>query len=62
MYSVIRGTEEEREVIKRDFASGIVFKFIFIVVLYDVNKEEVNKEFILKKEVKGFLSFLKKGF
>nr|XP_008526550.1 PREDICTED: protein FAM83B [Equus przewalskii] len=61
MHSVTRGTEEEREVIKRDPASGTASKSISIAALHDVNKEEANKELTSKKEVKGSPSFLKKG-
>uniref|UniRef100_A0A2K6EZN2 Family with sequence similarity 83 member B n=2 Tax=Propithecus coquereli TaxID=379532 RepID=A0A2K6EZN2_PROCO len=60
MHNVTRNVEEE-EVIEREPPSGTTPKSVSIAALLDVNKEEPNKEFTSKKEVKGSPSFLKKG-
>ncbi|XP_012636234.2 protein FAM83B [Microcebus murinus] len=61
MHNVTHSVEEEEEVTKREPPSGTTSKSVSIAALLDVNKEEPNKEFTSKKEVKGSPSFLKKG-
>ncbi|XP_069344805.1 protein FAM83B [Eulemur rufifrons] len=62
MHNVTQNVEEEEEeVVKREPPSGTTPKSVSIAALVDVNKEEPNKEFTSKKEVKGSPSFLKKG-